>query len=65
MTNPAVSRLRAVMKAAARVNQTTGAAEADGEQVEGAVPGTARNRTGVFGLRDRLLVDQHSGDVRS
>ena len=49
------------MKAAARVNQTTGAAEADGEQVEGAVPGTARNRTGVFGLRDRLLVDQHSG----
>ena len=47
------------MKAAARVNQTTGAAEANGEQVE--VAGAARARSGVFGLRDRLLVDQHSG----
>lgn len=47
------------MKAAARVNQTTGAAEANGEQVE--VAGAARVRSGVFGLRDRLLVDQHSG----
>ena len=47
------------MKAAARVNQTTGAAEANGEQVE--VEGAARVRSGVFGLRDRLLVDQHSG----
>ena len=47
------------MKAAARVNQTTGAAEAKGEQVE--VAGAARARTGVLGLRDRLLVDQHSG----
>ncbi len=51
------------MKAAARVNQTTGAAEAKGEQVE--VAGAARARTGVLGLRDRLLVDQHSGGVRS
>ena len=47
------------MKAAARVNQTTGAAEANGEQVE--VAGAVRVRSGVFGLRDRLLVDQHSG----
>ena len=47
------------MKAAARVNQTTSAAEANGEQVE--VAGAARARSGVFGLRDRLLVDQHSG----
>ena len=47
------------MKAAARVNQTTGAAEANGEQVE--VADAARARSGVFGLRDRLLVDQHSG----
>ena len=47
------------MKAAARVNQTTGAAEANGEQIE--VAGAARARSGVFGLRDRLLVDQHSG----
>jgi len=47
------------MKAAARVNQTTGAAEANGEQVE--VAGAARVRSGVFGLRDRLLVDPHSG----
>ena len=47
------------MKAAARVNQATGAAEANGEQVE--VAGAARVRSGVFGLRDRLLVDQHSG----
>ena len=47
------------MKAAARVNQTTGGAEANGEQVE--VAGAARARSGVFGLRDRLLVDQHSG----
>ena len=47
------------MKAAARVNQTTGAAEGDGEQAQ--VADAARFRSGVFGLRDRLLVDQHSG----
>lgn len=59
MTHPAVSRLKAVMKAAARVNQTTGAAEGDGEQAQ--VADAARYRLGIFGLRDRLLVDQHSG----
>jgi murein DD-endopeptidase MepM/ murein hydrolase activator NlpD len=50
------------MKAAARVNQTTSAAEESGEEVKPAgYAGTDCARAGLFGMRDRLLVDHRSG----
>lgn len=74
MTNPAISRLKAAMKAAALVNQSTDiakhrAGETGADSLE-ASKAPAQNQQasaskllkgGLFGLRDRLIVDRRSG----
>ena len=74
MTNPAISRLKAAMKAAALVNQSTDiakhrAGETGADSLE-ASKAPAQNQQasaskllkgGLFGLRDRLIDDRRSG----